>query len=189
MLASALTCAPRAQVVDERLRYELRPDLQERQPQAGTSLPEPGEATYGQWSGGAADAGWPRVQQWQVRARLRQALGGRCGHCRARVLAQRTETTRAIGVQDNVYPAEYDIPAERSADDGTGAYQRYGDAPPELDAPGTRGAADDADFRPTYAGARAEEASRETGRAGSRAAQWGRGWSTGIDVEASDDWD
>jgi len=189
VLASWLTCPLRVQMVDERLRYELRPDLQERQPQAGTSLPEPGEATYGQWSGGAAGAGWPRAQQWQVRARLGQAVAGRCWRCRARVLAQRRMKRRAVGVQDNVYPAEYDIPAERGADDGDSAYQRYGDAPPELSASGTRGATDDADYRPTYAGARAEDASRECGSAGSRAAQWGRGWSTGIDVEASDDWD
>jgi hypothetical protein len=104
-------------------------------------------------------------------------------------VAQRKDLTRAVGVQDNVYPAEYDIPAERSTDDGTGVYQRYGNAPPELGPSGTRGAADDADYRPTYAGARAEGASREPGGAGSRATQWGRGWTTGIDVEASDDWD
>ena len=54
------------QVTDERLRYDLRPDLAERQPQPGISLPEPGEARYGQWSGGAAGSGWPRAQQWQV---------------------------------------------------------------------------------------------------------------------------
>ena len=59
---------------DKRLRYELRPDLQERQPQAGISLPEPGEAPYGQWSGGEAGAGWPQTQLWQVSWHLAPAL-------------------------------------------------------------------------------------------------------------------
>lgn len=54
------------QVSDARLRYELRPEKQERQPQAGISLPEPGEAPYGQWSSGEAGANWPQSQQWQV---------------------------------------------------------------------------------------------------------------------------
>lgn len=59
---------------DKRLRYELRPDKQERQPQAGISLPEPGEAPYGQWSGGEAGAGRPQTQQWQVSWHLAPAL-------------------------------------------------------------------------------------------------------------------
>ncbi|KAK9832484.1 hypothetical protein WJX81_001075 [Elliptochloris bilobata] len=140
-------------VTDERLRFELRPDVGDRQPQSDISLPEPGEASYGQWSGGAAGPGWPRAQQWQ----------------------------------DNVYPAEYDIPAERGSGAEAGSYQGYDAAPSDLGQPGEW--TSDGGYRPSYLDSRYDDRPEERSAGSDRPGQWGRSWTSRIDVEASDDWD
>lgn len=83
-----------------------------------------------------------------------------------------------------MYPAEYD---DRGRSDDASFYGRFDAAPPRSSQPEEWGVQEAAGYPPGYEDAGARRSEPRTSRSG--VGQWGRGWSSRIDVEASDDWD
>ena len=106
-----------------------------------------------------------------------------------KVLAQDWEAcqhTLLAAAQENVYPAEYDIPAERGGDADAGSYQDYDAGPSDMGQPGKWSSEAGTGYQPSYLDGRYEN--RPSERSASRE-RLGPTWTSRIDVESVDDWD
>ena len=94
--------------------------------------------------------------------------------------------TLLAAAQENVYPAEYDIPAERGGDPDAGSYQEYDAGPSERGQPGDWSAEAGTGYRPSYLDSRYDDRPSERSADGERP---GRTWISRTDIDSFDDWD
>ena len=88
--------------------------------------------------------------------------------------------------QENVYPAVYDVPAERGGDTDAGSYQEYDAGPSDREQPGEWSTEVGTAHRPNYSDSRYDDSPSERSASSDRSS---RTWTSRVDVESYDDWD